>query len=322
MMMKMGGHCPKPQLTRCSSGSPKHGLAKKVATQAATIANSKTDKKLAAQHAAMIPQACRIFGIPLSTTLKKFSKENPLISCNSDEVHTVNTATPILPILPFDPQPIPKPVCCDLHLAAKQLIQQITHVGRGASPITKIDDPAIIMAVNDLINDLIERGRTPTRNGPLIGIHPGPGWIPNTNNCNITTFNGTAQVPVPFIQYNFSSLFPKILLTCGCGCTIETCDLCAHQDPYPRGILCTKEEYFFFEDEPFTMFVDEALDLKKDIMLKAEVWQYRSAHCTLKKQAAHLGQLHHKFEDVQWELQDSLKALSHVNAFKQLEPHV
>jgi hypothetical protein len=47
-MMKTGGHCPKPQLTRCSSGSPEHGLAKKVTTQATTVTNSKMDKKLAA----------------------------------------------------------------------------------------------------------------------------------------------------------------------------------------------------------------------------------------------------------------------------------
>jgi hypothetical protein len=155
-MMKTGGHRPKPQLARCSSGSPERSLAKKVAVQAAAIANSKTDKKLATQHAAMISQACEIFGIPLSATLKKFSKENPLISRNSDEVHVVNAATPILPIPPFNLQPIPKPIRHDLYLAAEQLIQQITHVGRSASPITEINNPAVIMAIDDLVNDLIE----------------------------------------------------------------------------------------------------------------------------------------------------------------------
>jgi hypothetical protein len=50
------------------------------------------------------------------------------------------------------------------------------------------------------------------------------------------------------------------------------------------------------------MLVDEALDLEKDITLKAEVWCYRSARRALKKQAAHLGQLRHKFKDAQWEL--------------------
>jgi hypothetical protein len=53
-MMKTGGRRPKPQLARCSSGSPERGLAKKVAIQAAAVANSKTDTKTAAQHAAMI----------------------------------------------------------------------------------------------------------------------------------------------------------------------------------------------------------------------------------------------------------------------------
>jgi hypothetical protein len=200
-MMKTGGHRPKPQLTHCSSGSPERGLTKKVAIQAAAIANSKTDTRTAVQHVAMIAQACGIFGIPLSTTLKKFSKENPLVRHNSDEVHAVNAATPILPIPPFNPQPIPEPVRHDLRVAAEQLLQQICHIGRGASPVTKIDDPAIIMAVddpavimavNDLVSDLIERGCTPTCDGPLVGVHPSPGWVPNTNHRNITTFDGAA----------------------------------------------------------------------------------------------------------------------------------
>jgi hypothetical protein len=86
------------------------------------------------------------------------------------------------------------------------------------------------------------------------------------------------------------------------SCTVETHNLQAHQDPYPHGILCTKEEYLFFKDEPFTMLIDEALDLEKDITLKAKVWRYWSTHCVLKKQATHLGQLRRKFKDVQWEL--------------------
>jgi hypothetical protein len=224
-MMKMGGHCPKPQLAHCLSRSPKCGLAKKVAIQAAAVTNSKGDKKMAAQHTAMILQACGIFGIPLSTTLKKFSKENPLISCNSNKVHAVNTALPTLPILPFNLQPIPEPVHHNLHLTAEQLIQQITHIGCGTSPITKIDNPTIIMAVDDLVTNLIERGHTPTCNGPLVSIHPSPGWIPNTNHHNITTFDGAPQVPIPFIQYDFSSPFPKIFSTCSHGCTVETHDL-------------------------------------------------------------------------------------------------
>jgi hypothetical protein len=50
------------------------------------------------------------------------------------------------------------------------------------------------------------------------------------------------------------------------------------------------------------MLIDEALDLEKDVMLKAKVWQYWSVHHALKKQATHLGQLRHKFKDMQWEL--------------------
>jgi hypothetical protein len=130
-MMKMGGHHPKPQLAHCSSGSPKHSLTKKVAVQATAIANSKTDKKMAMQHVAMVSQACGISSIPLSSMLKKFLKENPLVSHKGDEVHMVNATSPTLPIPPFDPQPIPKPIHHDLCLTAEQLIQQIAHVSHG-----------------------------------------------------------------------------------------------------------------------------------------------------------------------------------------------
>jgi hypothetical protein len=51
-------------------------------------------------------------------------------------------------------------------------------------------------------------------------------------------------------------------------------NLCAQPDPYPRGILHTKEEYLFFPNKPFTMLVNEAIDLEHDKTLQAKVFRY------------------------------------------------
>jgi hypothetical protein len=99
-------------------------------------------------------------------------------------------------------------------------------------------------------------------------------------------------------------------------------NLRARPDPYPRGILCMKEEYLFFPDEPFTMLVNEAIDLKRDETLRAEVFRYRNVRHTLAEKAEVLGRLHHEFKDTQRDLRDSLKALSSANAFKRIEPCV
>jgi hypothetical protein len=96
----------------------------------------------------------------------------------------------------------------------------------------------------------------------------------------------------------------------------------AWPDPYPQGILCTKEEYLFFPDEPFTMLVNEAIDLERDETLRAEVFQYQNVRHTLTKKVEVLGWLRREFEDMQRDLRDSLKALSAANAFKRIEPCV
>ena len=44
--------------------------------------------------------------------------------------------------------------------------------------------------------------------------------------------------------------------------------------------------------------------------------------CTLAEKAEVLGRLRREFEDTQCDLQDSLKALSHANTFKRIEPRV
>jgi hypothetical protein len=141
-MMKTGGRYPRPQLAHCAKGSPKHGLAQKVAMQVAAVT-----------------QASHILKSPISSTLQRFTRQNPLVGHDGNEVYAVNARSPV------------------------------------------------------------------SRN-----LHARP-------------------------------------------------------DPYPQAILCTKEEYLFFPDEPFTMLVNEAIDLERDETLRAEVLRYRNVRRTLAKKA-------------------------------------
>jgi hypothetical protein len=77
-MMKTGGHRPRPQLARCTKGSPECGLAQKVATQAAAVA-----------------QASRILESPVPSTLQRFTRQNPLVGCDGSEVYAINTRSPV-----------------------------------------------------------------------------------------------------------------------------------------------------------------------------------------------------------------------------------
>jgi hypothetical protein len=72
-MMKTGGRRPRPQLACCTKGSPERGLAQKVATQVAAVA-----------------QASRILESPISSTLRRFTRQNPLVTRDGSEVHAVN----------------------------------------------------------------------------------------------------------------------------------------------------------------------------------------------------------------------------------------
>jgi hypothetical protein len=89
-MMKTGGHRPRPQLARCAKGSPERGLAQKVTMQAAAVT-----------------QASRILESPVSSTLRWFTRQNPLIGRDGSEVYAVNARSPVSRNLHTRPDPYP-----------------------------------------------------------------------------------------------------------------------------------------------------------------------------------------------------------------------
>jgi hypothetical protein len=77
-MMKTSGHRPRPQLACCAKGSPECGLAQKVATQVTAVT-----------------QASRILESPLSSTLRRIMRQNPLVGRDGSKVYAVNARSPI-----------------------------------------------------------------------------------------------------------------------------------------------------------------------------------------------------------------------------------
>jgi hypothetical protein len=94
-MMKTGGRRPRPQLACCAKGSPERGLTQKVATQVAAVA-----------------QASRILESPISSTLRRFTRQNPLMTCDGSEVHTVNARSPVSHNLRAQPDLYPRGILC------------------------------------------------------------------------------------------------------------------------------------------------------------------------------------------------------------------
>jgi hypothetical protein len=90
-MIKTGGRCPRPQLARCAKGSPERGLAQKVTTQVTAVA-----------------QASHILESPVSSTLRRFTRQNPLVGHDGSEVYTVNARSPVSRNLHARPDPYPR----------------------------------------------------------------------------------------------------------------------------------------------------------------------------------------------------------------------
>jgi hypothetical protein len=90
-MIKTGGHRPRPQLAHCAKGSPERGLAQKVVTQVAAVT-----------------QVSHILESPISSTLRRFTRQNPLVGRDGNEVYAVNTRSPISRNLCARPDPYPR----------------------------------------------------------------------------------------------------------------------------------------------------------------------------------------------------------------------
>jgi hypothetical protein len=166
------------------------------------------------------------------------------------------------------------------------------------------------------------------------GVHPGEGWEDNLNPTKYSSiqvidaedmvFEGTRiSHMAPFFRINLDHVpYPEVAVMDGLGCPIQVHPLCAEPDLYPKLLLTLKEEFLFADDQPSTTLVDHALVLEDDISLIAEVERYRAAKAEARSLANQMTNLKRKFDEVNWDVYDSVERLSAANAYNRIKPHV
>ena len=119
--------------------------------------------------------------------------------------------------------------------------------------------PALALVLEDEDH---EEACTLAPGGPMPGVHPGFGWFHNTNEetgspiFHEYVINDGLEIIAPYYQLNMDTDSPELLLTRGRRCTVHSCTLRAHKDPYPHPALTHKQRYSFEADQPFSHLVD------------------------------------------------------------------
>jgi len=122
---------------------------------------------------------------------------------------------------------------------------------------------------------------TPSPNGPQPGVWPSPGWKDNFNAVGTCYFfvisDGEEDVIAPFISYNLSTTFPKLLATNGRGCTVHSCPLHARSIGQHHTPISPKDKLLLVKDKQYADLVDWALVKEDDPTLQGKV-QYFCTH--------------------------------------------
>jgi hypothetical protein len=124
-----------------------------------------------------------------------------------------------------------------------------------------------------------EMNCTPSPEGPLPGVLPGPRWQLNTLFPNLLIplfpYYEGLHVPTPFILCDLTDdNGPTLTTSYGQRCPITFHSLCAKAHLYPYQQLTMKQLFAFDEDEVFTPLVNHTLDRIGNITLEAGVRHY------------------------------------------------
>jgi hypothetical protein len=182
---------------------------------------------------------------------------------------------------PTQPAPLPTLTQQQLQWLEEDLCEELhlpTLPSYHSQATIELVDNEFILALTLVLEDKDRKeAHTPAPGGPMPGVHPGFGWFCNANNetgspifCQYVVDDGLEIITL-YYQLNMDTDSPELLLTCRRRCTVHSCTLRAHKDPYPCPTLTCKQRYSFEADQPFSCLVDWALDQEEDDMLKAEV---------------------------------------------------
>jgi hypothetical protein len=165
-------------------------------------------------------------------------------------------------------------------------------------------------------------------NVPPRPTHPGPGWIPNTSNeegeilHDVEIPSPQGMGPAQWVQYDFDTDSPELLVTMGWGHSIHSSPLRARPRPYPIAPLTKKERFLFHMEQVFTLLVDTALDRERDVGLRAEVQRYRRMTQHARSLTYCLADLKAEYNEARTEAHESATRLAYTNAHDRLMTRV
>jgi hypothetical protein len=281
------------------------------------VARQQERAQQAAVHAAMIVQSRLVFEIPQGQALHMFGNRSPPATIT--RLPPAGTTTPSPEPLPIPPRRVDTPFPQDL-------------------PHT--NDPAVppVYSPQYAPPDYAPRSPTPEpqEEGELTpepttaeapGEYPGPGWIPNIDEEGVvheyTVPVGEEDLEIaPFFQYDLEVEPPEIRLTQGRNCRVHSRLLRARARPYPCPILTSQQRLLFRERERHTRFVDQALDLERDVSLRAEVQHFRNSIDKSARIAAFIADAKEAFFQARWDEQRSADRLGAADAYTRLRTRV
>jgi len=178
------------------------------------------------------------------------------------------------------------------------------------------------------IKELLENkeNQAPSSTDPQPSTHPGPSWQDNFDamgTCHLFIIPlGDEDVIAPFICYDLSNPFPKLLATNGCHCTVHSRPLHAVPQTSCASPLSPHNELFFHPDLELTRGVDWAVLQEDDPTLAGEVQHFRSHKKACDRLARHMGQLRESLEVERQALYRSSPHLTGANALGCLQRQI
>jgi hypothetical protein len=118
----------------------------------------------------------------------------------------------------------------------------------------------------------------------------------------------------PFFRYDFDIGSPELLTTRGRNCHVYARFLHARPRPYPCKALTKRQRLLFHPQERHTPLVDRALDLERDVTLRAEVQHFRHNIKTGREISLRLAMLKEEYNNTRAMTHQSARRLAAADA--------
>ena len=185
------------------------------------------------------------------------------------------------------------------------------------------------LAAQEAVNQAQEantKRQTPSLTGPQPGVHPGPSWIENWTEINMHHYfvisDGKEDTIATFVCYDMTGLFPELLATNGCNCTVHSHPLHTCTNAQPRIPLSPHDKLLFVDKLIYSSAIDYAVRQEDDPTLAGKVKYFHSYHKKAAKLAQEMGHIREALETEQQALYCSSDYLATANAPQHILRHI